>query len=123
MSHMTFDLWANTLALTFKAMRVSSIVSLLIAMNFRVLSAVNGEIVLIVIASITEDTVKSSWPEMKKLYSSLRLLKYSGPFLGLSSAHAEIDGIVANGSFSWGSSVKAGWYSPHETRKTNSQKT
>lgn len=59
----------------FKALRASSIMSLVTAMNFLVLaSGVNREMVLVVIASITEDTTISSFPGMKGLYSSLRPL-------------------------------------------------
>lgn len=72
---MAFNLQDNTLAPMFKTLRVSSIISLVTAINFLVLiSAVNGEMVLVVIAFITEGTVISSYHEMKELYSSLMLL-------------------------------------------------
>lgn len=81
MSHMAFDIRDNTLAPIFKALMISCIIYLLTAMNILVLtSAINMEMVLVVIAYITEDTGKSSWPEMKDLYSPLRPLKYSGLF-------------------------------------------
>lgn len=79
----------------FQALSVSPIISLLTAMVLRDLtSAVNGEMVLVSSASITDDTGKTSWPEMKELYHSLRPLKYSGPFLDITAAHAEVGMIV-----------------------------
>lgn len=62
-------------------------------------SVVKRGVVLVVIASITEDTHKRSWPEMKEPYSSLMPLKSSRPSLSLAAAHANVDGGVANDSF------------------------
>lgn len=67
-THMVFDFRVNNLPPIFKVFRSSSFASLLTAINFRVFtSAVNREIEGI--ASMTEGISKSSWPEMKALYS------------------------------------------------------
>lgn len=100
MSYMALDMHANTLAAMFKSFRASSTISLVTAINFLVLtSVVNRETVLVVTASITDITTMSLLPEINELYSHLRLLLYSGTFLGLSAAHTEVDGGIANGSF------------------------
>lgn len=55
MPHMAFDIRANTLAPIFKTFRAFSIRFLVRAINFLVLaSAVNREMVLVAVASITE---------------------------------------------------------------------
>lgn len=64
-SHMAFNLQANTLAMMFKAFRASSIISLLMAINILVfISVVNRKMVLVVTTYIIDGTVISSFPEI-----------------------------------------------------------
>lgn len=92
MSNMALVRRANILAQILRHFRATTLLTPINFLDFTCFFS--RDMVLVVFAYIT----KISLPEIKSLYCSFGLLKYSGLFLGQSVAHADRPPAVSEGS-------------------------